>query len=167
MSASRINPLVGEKWGLNFLFVLFRYLGIPPDSRPERPQPPHNARIFFRPVVDLTIGVRSRSECNRRPGRRGDASVDHIGDRASNFRIGEVGHIATGRHRSVPLDRGTDQELESLLEPRDPGSPIADLGRARCTGLVALGAVSLPDLPTDALDRRGELAAGLDPTAAR
>src|SRR3990172_5478429 len=130
MSASRINPPVGEKWGLNFLIVLFRYPGITPNPRPEQPQPSHNAWIFFRSVVDLTIGVRSSSECNRRPGRRGDAAVDHIGDRGSNFRIGEIGHIATGRHRPVPLDSGTDQDLESLLEPRDPGSPIADPGRA-------------------------------------
>src|SRR5262245_1629703 len=93
-------------------------------------------------------------------GLRSPEEIDH---RAAHLRVGEVGESAARGHPAVPVDRRAHGVVESVLEPRNPGVTIADLGRAAFAAFVALDALRLDDLLAGARRGRGFLVHGLCP----
>ena len=93
--------------------------------------------------------------------------VEHVVDRVADLRVGRIGHAAASRHAAMPPDRGANQVVEAILQPRRPGSPVADLGRAALAALVALGALRCDDLLAAALGSHVLRADRLHPPPAR
>lgn len=113
-----------------------------------------DAQMDFRFADDLAVRIGLRRRNTLFPGLC-VIRINHVGNRAAHFRVGQIGRTAARWHRSVPLDRRADRHVESLREPRYPGVAVADFGRAAYAVLVTLAAPFLDDLLAAAFGRCG------------
>ena len=92
------------------------------------------------------------------------ARVDHVDDRAANFRIGEIGHPAARWHGAVPMDRRAHDDVETFLGARQPRRAVPDPGGATDAGAVAANALRFHDRLAG--PHRSDFAGGLGPMPA-